>query len=390
MATSTTAPLLSRQALNAESSAIRDLLRHAGKPGVLSLAGGLPAAARFPVAEIADAAAAVLGRGEGLQYGLTEGETELREWIAARHTAQGSSTTAADIVVTTGSQQALDLLTRVLVDPGDTVVVGDPCYVGARQALASAQPEFVGIRVDHDGLMVDELGEQLAAGLQPKLVYVVANFDNPTGAVLSAERRHRLVELAEQHGFVIVEDDPYGALRYDGEPAPEMGPGSDLVVRLRTVSKTLAPGLRVGWMVGPPWLIEAVTIAKQAVDLHTSTVSQAVVRELVTRPGWLDAHIETLRPWYENQRDSLVAALREILPEAEFAEPQGGMFLWLRIPGSDAQEILPAALEQGVAFVPGAAFAVHRDLRDHVRLSFATVDSADLPEAVRRLAHVVR
>ncbi len=390
MATSTSAPLLSRQALNAESSAIRDLLRHAGRPGVLSLAGGLPAAARFPVAEIADAAAAVLGRGEGLQYGLTEGDAQLREWIAARHTDQGSPTTPADIVVTTGSQQALDLLTRVLVDPGDTVVVGDPCYVGARQALASAQPEFVGVRVDHHGLVVDELGEQLSGGLRPKLVYVVANFDNPTGAVLSAERRHRLVELAEQHGFLIVEDDPYGALRYQGEAAPEMGPGSDRVVRLRTVSKTLAPGLRVGWMVGPPWLIEAVTIAKQAVDLHTSTVSQAVVRELVTRPGWLDTHIETLRPWYGNQRDALVAALRETLPEAEFAEPQGGMFLWLRIPGSNAQEILPVALERGVAFVPGAAFAVHRDLADHVRLSFATVDSADLPEAVRRLAHVVR
>ena len=344
----------------------------------------------FPVAEITEAATIVLRRGEGLQYGLTEGDAELREWIADRHSADGSSTTATDIVVTTGSQQALDLLARVLIDSGDAVVVGDPCYVGARQALAAADPRFVGIPVDHDGLVVDEFAQQLDAGLRPKLVYVVANFDNPTGAVLSAERRSRLVELAERYGFVIVEDDPYGALRYDGEPAPEMGPGSKWVVRLRTISKTLAPGLRVGWLVGPTWLIEAVTIAKQAVDLHTSTVSQAIVRELVTRPGWLDAHIETLRPWYRTQRDTLVTALRDTLPEAEFGEPLGGMFLWLRIPGIDGASVLTTALEQGVAFVPGAAFAVHRDLSDHLRLSFATIDSSLLAEAVRRLAHVVR
>ena len=388
MATSST-PRLSRQASNAESSAIRDLLRHASRPGVLSLAGGLPAEARFPVAEMADAAAAVLRRGEGLQYGLTEGDADLREWIADRHTADGSLTDPGDIVVTTGSQQALDLIARVLVDPGDTVVVGDPCYVGARQALAATQPRFVGIRVDHDGLVVDDLAEQLEGGIRPKLVYVVANFDNPSGAVLSLERRDRLVGLAERYGFVIVEDDPYGALRYDDEPVPEVGPGSDSVVRLRTISKTLVPGLRVGWMVGPPWLVEAVTIAKQAVDLHTSTVAQAIVRELVTRPGWFDAHIDTLRPWYRVQRDSLVSALDHTLPEAEFSRPVGGMFLWLRIPGIDAASVLPAALDEGVAFVPGAAFAVHRDLRDHLRLSFATVDSDQFAEAVRRLAHVV-
>jgi len=388
MATSST-PRLSRQARNAESSAIRDLLRHASRPGVLSLAGGLPAEARFPVAEMADAAAAVLRRGEGLQYGLTEGDADLREWIADRHTADGSLTDPGDIVVTTGSQQALDLIARVLVDPGDTVVVGDPCYVGARQALAATQPRFVGIRVDHDGLVVDDLAEQLEGGIRPKLVYVVANFDNPSGAVLSLERRDRLVGLAERYGFVIVEDDPYGALRYDDEPVPEVGPGSDSVVRLRTISKTLVPGLRVGWMVGPPWLVEAVTIAKQAVDLHTSTVAQAIVRELVTRPGWFDAHIDTLRPWYRVQRDSLVSALDHTLPEAEFSRPVGGMFLWLRIPGIDAASVLPAALDEGVAFVPGAAFAVHRDLRDHLRLSFATVDSDQFAEAVRRLAHVV-
>ncbi len=385
----TVASLLSHSARSAQSSAIRDLLRHAERPGVLSLAGGLPASARFPVAKIATAAEAVLGRGEGLQYGLTEGDPLLREWIAERHTRQGSATEAADIVVTTGSQQALDLLARVLVDPGDPIVVGDPCYVGARQALSSAQPEFIGIPVDDDGLDVDSLAQKLDQGLRPKLAYVVPNFDNPSGAVLTAPRRARMAELAEQYGFLIVEDDPYGALRYDGEPMVEIGSGSDWIVRLRTFSKTLAPGLRVGWLVGPQRVIEAVAIAKQAVDLHTSTVSQAIVREVVTTGGWFDDHIESLRPWYRNQRDALVTALQESLPGAGFVRPSGGMFCWLRIDGVDTGAMLPAALEEGVAFVPGSAFAIQRDLTDHLRLSFATVGSEELPEAVRRLSVVV-
>ncbi len=378
--------LLSNRARGAESSAIRDLLRHAEAPGVLSLAGGLPAAARFPVAEIAEAAGDVLGRAEGLQYGLTEGDPALREWVADWHSGQGSPTSAADVVVTTGSQQGLDLLARVLIDPGDPVVVGDPCYVGARQALGTAAPSFVGVPVDGDGLEVDALEARLEAGLRPKLVYVVANFDNPSGAVLDARRRVRLAELAEHHGFVIVEDDPYGALCFDGDVPPSVGPGSDHVVRLRTISKTLAPGLRVGFLSGPAWLVDAVTVAKQAVDLHTSTVSQAIVRELVTRPGFLDGHIAGLRPWYARQRDSMVTFLAEMLPDAQFVRPRGGMFCWLRLPGADSAACLPRALEEGVAYVPGDAFAVDRDLSDHLRLSFATVDADQLPEAIRRLA----
>lgn len=371
---------LSHAARSAESSAIRDLLRHADRPDVLSLAGGLPAAARFPVAAITEAAGIVLARGDGLQYGLSEGDLALREIV--------SDGDPENVLVTTGSQQALDLIGRVILDPGDTVVVGDPCYVGARQVLQANRASLVGVAVDRDGLDVDELETRLAEGVAPKLVYVVANFDNPSGAVLSADRRSRLAELAETHDFLIIEDDPYGALRYDGEHVPQI-PG-DRVLRLRSASKTLVPGLRVGWVSGPQFVIDAMVIAKQAVDLHTSTVSQAIVRELLQRPGFFDAHVSGLLPWYAAQRDALIAGLEEHLPAAEFHRPDGGMFVWCRLPGSDTASVLTEAVEAGVAFVPGSAFAVDRDLTDHLRLSFATVAAEQLPVAVERLARVVQ
>lgn len=370
---------LSTVARTAESSAIRDLLRHAERPDVLSLAGGLPAAERFPVAAINEAAAVVLARGEGLQYGLSEGDVRLRELVATE--------SPESVLVTTGSQQALDLISRVVLDPGDTVVVGDPCYVGARQVFGAARARLVGVAVDADGLDVDELESRLRGGLRPKLAYVVTNFDNPSGAVLSWSRRTRLAELAATYDFYVVEDDPYGELRYDGEPVDRI-PG-DRVLRLRTVSKTLAPGFRIGWIEGPQRVIDAAVIAKQAVDLHTSTVTQAIVAELLARPGFLDAHIAGLRPWYAAQRDALVTALRAGLPEADFVAPSGGMFVWLRLAGIDTSALLAAALDAGMAFVPGAAFAVERDLSDHLRLSFATVSAADLAVAVQRLAGVV-
>ncbi len=371
---------LSRAARSAESSAIRDLLRHADRDDVLSLAGGLPAAERFPVAAITEAASLVLARGDGLQYGLSEGDLGLRELVAP----DGDP---GSVVITTGSQQALDLIGRVILDPDDPVVVGDPCYVGARQVLQANRASLVGVGVDRDGLAVDELAEHLAGGLRPKLVYVVANFDNPSGAVLAADRRVRLAELADEYDFLIIEDDPYGRLRYDGEPIAQI-PG-DRVLRLRSASKTLVPGLRVGWMSGPQFVVDAVVIAKQAVDLHTSTVSQAIVHELLSRPGWFDAHVAGLLPWYANQRDALIEAIERHLPTAVFHRPDGGMFVWLRLPGSDTAAVLGDAVENGVAFVPGNAFAVDRDLGDHLRLSFATVSAEQLDEAVRRLAQVV-
>ncbi|MEM9203104.1 MAG: PLP-dependent aminotransferase family protein [Actinomycetota bacterium] len=371
---------LSRAARSAESSAIRDLLRHADRDDVLSLAGGLPAAERFPVAAISEAASLVLARGDGLQYGLSEGDAGLRELVSP----DGDP---SSVVITTGSQQALDLIGRVLLDPGDPVVVGDPCYVGARQVLLANRASLVGIDVDQDGLDVEALAERLSGGLRPKLVSVVANFDNPSGVVLSAPRRRRLAELADHYDFLIIEDDPYGRLRYDGDDLDPI-PG-DRVLRLRSASKTLVPGLRVGWLSGPQFVVDAVVIAKQAVDLHTSTVSQAIVHELLQQPGWFEAHVAGLLPWYAGQRDALIEAVDTHLPTATYHRPDGGMFLWLQLPGSDTASVLTDAVESGVAFVPGSAFAVDRDLSDFLRLSFATVAADQLDEAVRRLAQVV-
>ncbi len=350
---------------------------------MLSLAGGLPSAAMFPVADVKQAADCALSERSTLQYGLSEGSADLRAILA------GPDGDPSRVVVTTGSQQALDLLGRVLLDPGDQIVVPDPCYVGARQALGSTGAVLVGVDGDVDGLDTDSLADRLADGLSPKAVYVVANFDNPSGAVLAAGRRRMLTALAERYGFVIIEDDPYGALRYDGTPVDDVGPASDNVVRLRTVSKTIAPGLRVGWMSGPDWLMDAAVVAKQSVDLHTSTVTQAIVGRLLGENEWLDNHLAGLRPWYRAQRDAMVEALDTDLADAEFGVPEGGMFLWVRLPGVDTTTLLRSAIETGVAFVPGSAFAVDRNLSEYLRLSFATVDRCEMSVAVDRLAESV-
>ncbi len=383
---------LSAAARATTTSAIRDLLRHAQRPDVISLAGGLPAAVTFPAADLAEAASRLLAEGRGLQYGLTEGDPELRAWSAERLTAAaavGDRSFGPDrVVVTSGSQQGLDLVARVLVDAGDPVVVTDPAYVGALQVLRAHRARLVGVPADGDGLDVERLADTLAAGLRPKLVHVVADFDNPSGTELSLARRVALAELADRYAFVVVEDAPYSELRFEGAPRPPVAAFGDHVVHLGSFSKIVAPGFRIGTLTGPRWLVEAVVLAKQATDLHTSTVGQAVLVDLVTRPGWLDGHLERLRPVYRRRRDALVDALDHFLPEARFDRPSGGMFCWLRLEGVDTSDLLPRALEVGVAFVPGTAFAVDRDLSDHLRLSYATAEPEALDAAVARLASV--
>jgi 2-aminoadipate transaminase len=374
------------------SSAIRDLLAVTERPGVVSLAGGKPALDAFPVDAIREAADAVLARdgAAALQYAATEGFGPLREWVAANR-----RTTVDRVTVTTGSQQGLDLVARVLAGPGDVVVSADPGYVGALQAFRLAGATLVGVPSDHDGLRVDDLAARLRAGLRPRAVYVVANLANPTGATLSGERRGALASLADRYGFWLVDDDPYGALRWSGEAPAPLSDRSDRVVTLGTVSKVLCPGLRVGHVVAPPPVTAAVVLVKQAVDLHTSSLSQRVVHEVVTRPGFLDAHLAGLPARYRRRAIALTTALRaELGDRIAFADPEGGMFVWARLAAGaggavDTATLLAAALDAGVAFVPGAAFGVDADHRDHLRLSFATPTPADLVEGARRLASVV-
>jgi len=385
--------LLSSKARGATSSVIRDLLRHAGREGVISLAGGIPAPALFPIERIGRASQDALDEigAAAAQYGLTEGIEELRELLSAQASVDRACT-PDQMVITTGSQQAIDLLGRVLIDPGDTVVVDDPAYLGALQALRGHDPNMVGIKVDEHGFDSESLETMIADGLAPKLVYTNPNFQNPTGATMTQQRRQHLAALADRHGFLVIEDDPYGALRFSGEPQPSIATYSDHVIRVRTVSKTLAPGLRVAWVISPPAIHDALVIAKQAVDLHTSTYTQHTAFRLLRDEPWYRQHEETLGPWYRERRDALAAGLRDCFGSGlEFAMPDGGMFLWAEFADHniDTTRLLDPALANGVAFVPGDAFAVERDLSTYLRLSFATASPPELREAAARLAATV-
>ena len=391
--------LLSRQGREATSSVIRDLLEWTRRPGMLSLAGGIPAAELLPVGRIGEAVDRVLATHgpAALQYGPTDGETVLRELVAPAPDRSG------EVIVTTGSQQGLDLLARVLVDPGDVVVVEDPSNLGALSAFRAAGARLVAVPGDAAGLDTEVLAGALAAGLRPKAVYVVPDFANPTGATLSAERRRQLVEFAERHGFVIIEDDPYGALRFSGAPMAPLAERTDLAVRLGTASKTLAPGLRVGWLTAPTWLRGPVVRAKQAVDLHTSTLDQLVVADVLDDEAFVGAHLAELRSVYRRRCLALVDALTRFGGgRFEGAPPAGGMFAWAALHPSlrlTAEVALASALAAGVAFVPGSAFALAPgegervgpagDGERRLRLCFATLDEARLADAVERLVGAV-
>jgi 2-aminoadipate transaminase len=378
----------------AGSSAIRDLLEITEKPGIVSLAGGLPNPATFPTDVIARATAAALADDPlgALQYGPTEGLRPLRQWVADRHGLAADPHGDEHVLITSGSQQALELLTRALVDPGGAVALADPAYVGALQAFRAAGVDLKAIPADGDGLCVDVLTDRLAAGERIELVYVVANFDNPSGSTLSAERRIALAELADRYGFWIVDDDPYGELRWAGDAPAPLRELTDRTITLGSTSKVLAPGLRVGWAVAPLEVRRAMTILKQSADLHTSALTQQIVHRTLAEPGFLDGHLATLRTTYERQAQHLVGALRTDLGDRlTVPDPAGGMFVWAELfaPGVDTAQLLASAVDAGVAFVPGAAFGVERLHPTRMRLSYATADTDGLDLAVARLARAI-
>jgi len=327
-----------------------------------------------------------------LQYGPTEGFAELRALLAATSAVQRvTGATDDDFVVTTGSQQALHLLSAVLVDAGDPVVVDDPCYLGARQVLTGVGARLVGVPVDRDGLRVDVLEDRLRAGVRPRLVYTVPVFQNPTGAVLAADRRSALIGLARRYGFVVIEDDAYGALGFDGSrtaPAPLGTDAPDVAVTVGTVSKVVAPGLRVGWLRAPEPIRAAVVRAKQAFDLHTSTFAQSVVAELVADTVFLDRHVACLRQRYASRASALAGAFTG--DGASVAVPSGGLFLWVHLPGVDTTALFEDALTHQVMFVPGCAFAVEQSWGEYARCSFATLPESTLRECARVLVRLAR
>ena len=379
--------LLSRRVRAARSSVIRDLLKVVEQPDVLSLAGGLPAPESFPVARMREAAERVLGASTGLssplQYGPTEGVAPLRAWVAD----QVGGAVADQVVMTTGSQQALDLLAHALCDPGDVVVVEHPAYLGAIQAFEAAGAAIEPVPADEHGIRVDALAAMLAGGrVRPKACYVAPNFQNPTGATLALDRRRALGELADRHGFVVIEDDPYRELRFRGEHLPAVRTFGANVVTLGSTSKVLAPGLRVGWLVAPEWLVGPAVRLKQARDLHTPSLSQWLAHDVLTDEQFLVGHRRVLAAIYAERCEALCAALRDQLGDrVAFVEPDGGMFVWATLAGVDTTALLPVAAANGVAFVPGGAFHLDGTGADQARLSFATLGPDGLREAVARL-----
>lgn len=385
--------LLTDHARTARSSVIREILALVDADGVLSLAGGMPDPATFPVDHLATAAAAAIGdeSGAALQYGRTEGVPELRALVAGGSTERcGRVRTADDVLITSGSQQALDLVGRAFLEPGDTVAIDDPGYLGAIQALGQHRPQWMPVLVDRDGLDTDALESEIRGGRRPKLVYTVTDFQNPTGAVLHPDRRRHLADLAERWGFVIVEDDPYGRIRFDEPVHPPIAAWSDRVISLGTTSKTISPGLRVGWAVGPAAVVATLSRLKQATDLHTSSLSQHLVLDLLSRPGWMAARGDELGDFYGPRAATLRQALLEALPDAAVPRARGGLFLWVDLPGTDTQALLPRAIEAGVAFVPGGAFSTDSSRRSTLRITFATLSADDLVTAAQRVGSVVR
>ncbi|WP_150116434.1 PLP-dependent aminotransferase family protein [Williamsia herbipolensis] len=371
----------SRSAAAVRGSAIRDLLRLTESPAVLSMAGGLPATELIPAQRIAAAAASAVGDRDLLQYTASAGLRRTRESIA-RHEAVAPE----QVLVTHGSQQALSLLAAALVDPGDVVVVDDPVYVGAMQVFASVGADIRGLPLTEKGIDVSLLARWCADGLRPTIVHTVTAFHNPGGVSADAARRRDLAELADRHGFWVIDDDPYGRLRFRGDvPAPTRSFG-DRVITLGSASKILAPALRVGWLIAPPQVVALVERLRQSADLCGSALCQAVVGDLLDDTDWLSAHIAAVAGAYGRRAHALVAALADVFGEAiETSVPDGGMFCWARLPGVDTTALLDAAVDHGVAYVPGQAFSVRRDLSDRLRLSFATLTEDQLRTAAGRL-----
>ncbi|MBX9422359.1 PLP-dependent aminotransferase family protein [Streptomyces lateritius] len=384
---------LAARATSVGSSPVRDILALTSRPEVISFAGGLPAPELFDAEGIRAAYDRVLAENaaRALQYSTSDGDPELRALTAARLTARGLATEADDLLVTTGSQQALTLLTTTLVEPGDVVLVEDPCYLAALQSLSFAGARIVAVPTDDQGIDPVAL-EEIVVRERPKLLYIIPTFQNPTGRTLSAERRTAVAESAARHGFWIVEDDPYGELRYSGAEVPwiaSVPAAADRTALLGSFSKIMAPGLRLGYLRAPERLRRACVIAKQSADLHTSTIDQAAAARYL-RDSDLAAHLTVVRSAYRERRDALLDALPGAMPAGStWNHPDGGMFIWARLPeGLDATELLSVAIKHDVAYVPGAPFFAGTPDPASLRLSFTTHSPGEIHEGMRRLAGV--
>jgi 2-aminoadipate transaminase len=380
------------------SSAMRDLMAITARPEVISLAGGLPDTSTFPPESFAAQMTRIAqeSSAEALQYGPTEGFDRTKECIRELMGAEGMEPDAEDLIVTTGGQQAIDLVTKTLVDPGDPVICEGPTYPGAVPVFCSYEADTHQVEMDSHGMRVDELETLLdrldADGRRPKFIYSVPSFQNPAGVTLSAARRRRLVEIAREREVLLIEDNPYGLLRYEGEPLAPLYQldGGDYVIYLGTFSKVLSPGIRLGWCVAPPPVMEKIVLGKQAADLCTSTLTQYFVGEYFAEGRWRE-YIDSLVGIYRSRRDAMLDALERYFPEqARWTEPGGGLFVWATLPEYiDTADLLAKALREDVAFVPGTAAYVDGRGSSSMRLNFSGSDESEIREGIRRIGNVV-
>lgn len=380
---------LAARAEKMNPSVIREILKVTERPGIISLAGGLPSPKTFPISEFAEACAEVLHKDgqAALQYAASEGYGPLRETVAEM---LPWNVDPAQVLITTGSQQGLDLIAKVLLDPGSHVLVETPTYLGALQAFSPMEPLPISVASDNEGVVVDDM---VAKSNDARFVYLLPNFQNPTGRTMTEERRAAVSAAAAKAGLPIVEDNPYGELWFDeAPPLPLTARNPEGCIYLGSFSKVLAPGLRLGFMVAPKSIYPKLLQAKQAADLHTPSFNQRMVSE-VMREGFLSRHVPTIRALYKRQRDAMLAALTREMKglQVEFNKPAGGMFLWLRLPqGMNSVELLPRAVERGVAFVPGLPFYAGEGDPRTMRLSFVTASVDEIDTAIAALADAVR
>jgi 2-aminoadipate transaminase len=393
------AGLFAKRTRQMRSSAMRDLMAITARPEVISLAGGLPDTSTFSPETFAALTATIAREScaSALQYGPTEGFDETKHCIAEVMAVEGMRVDIGDMIVTTGGQQVIDLVTKTLVDPGDVVICEAPTYPGAVPVFASYEADVVQIEMDADGMRIDLLEETLERldreGRRPKFVYTVPTFQNPAGVTLSAPRRQRLVEIARERELLVLEDNPYGLLRYEGEPLPPLRAldGGVYVLYLGTFSKILSPGIRIGWVVAPPPVLAKINLGKQAADLCTSSLTQQLVAGFFAEGRWLE-YVQDLCGIYRRRRDAMLDALAEHFPpEAEWTQPGGGLFIWATLPDFiDTEDLLAKAIRQeSVAFVPGSAAYVDGRGGSSMRLNFSAAGEDDIVEGIRRIGKVI-
>ncbi len=378
---------------NMSTSIIREILKFSSQPGVISLAGGYPSPDMFPIEDLKQAAIEIIDEYQStcLQYSFSMGIPQLREIIAERATKLGAPTKTENIIITSGSQQGIDILGRAFIEPGDYIITESPTYVGALQAFNFYKPQYATVAMDHNGMIVEQV-EDAIKKFNPKLIYTVSTFQNPTGITMTEDRRHQLVDVAKKYNIPIVDDNPYGEIRFAGNPVPSLKAiGGDAVISLGTFSKLIAPGLRIAWMNGPASIVPLFEKVKQGTDLHTNTFTQFMIYQYI-KSGKLDAHIKEIIKSYGAKRNHMVREMEKHFPEGvTWTHPEGGLFLWCELPeGMSASKMMPEAVKEKVTYVYGFPFFPDGRGDNTFRLNFSNASIETISQAIERLGRVIK